>query len=64
MLGFRLANVNAALEEGAVFNADAGGADVAGERTLGADIDAVRGRDVAVHLAHIDSQTFLNDHFD
>src|SRR5208282_63855 len=39
-----LADVDSALEEGAVFNRDAGRDDVAGERSVAANVDAVAGR--------------------
>lgn len=50
-LGFGLADVDAAFEERAVFNADAGCRHVAAQRALGADVYAVRRRHVAAHLA-------------
>src|SRR6185312_8710956 len=46
-----LANVDAAFEERAIFDADALRHDVAGERTFVADINAVAGRQVAANLA-------------
>ena len=55
-LGFvaGLADVDAALEEGAVFDGDAGGDDVAGEGAFAADVDAVGGLAVAAYLAEND----------
>ena len=55
-LGFvaGLADVDAALEEGAVFDGDAGGDDVAGERAFAADVDAVGGLAVAADFAEND----------
>jgi len=53
-LAFGLADIDAAFEECAVFNADAGGGDVAGERAFAADVDAVGGEDVAANLAEDD----------
>jgi hypothetical protein len=49
-----LADVDAALEEGAVFDGDAGGDDVAGEGTFAADVDAVGGLAVAADFAEND----------
>ena len=49
-----LADVDAALEESAVFNADAGRGHVAGEGAFRADIDAVGGGDIALELAEND----------
>src|SRR5690242_1278336 len=46
-----LANVDAALEEGAIFDADALRHDVAGERAFVADVNAVAGRQVAANFA-------------
>ncbi len=46
-----LADVDAALEEGAVFDGDASGDDVAGERTVAANVDAVAGGEVAADFA-------------
>ena len=48
------ADVDAALEEGAVLDGDAGGDDVAGERTFAADVDAVRCLAVATDFAEND----------
>ena len=47
-LGVGLADVDAALEEGTVFNADAGRGDVTGERAFCTDVDAIRGSDIAL----------------
>jgi len=52
--GFGFADVDAALEECTVFNADACRGDVAGEGAFAADIDAVGGGDVAADLAEDD----------
>ena len=49
-----LADVDAALEEGAVFDGDAGGDDVAGEGAFAADVDAIGGLAVAADLAEND----------
>ena len=49
-----LADVDAALEVGAVLDGDAGGGDVPGEGAFAADVDAVAGMDVAAHLAEHD----------
>ena len=49
-----LADVDAALEEGAVFDGDAGGDDVAGEGTFAADVDAIGGLAVAADLTEND----------
>src|SRR5579863_5517523 len=46
-----LADVNAALKEGAIFNADAGCDNVAGQRTVIADVHAVAGREVPANFA-------------
>ena len=46
-----LADVDAALEEGAVLNGDALGNDIAGQGTLVADVHPVAGHQVAAHLA-------------
>src|SRR5262249_3785709 len=51
VLDARLANVDAALEVGAVFDADALADDVAGKRAFIADVDTVAAGDVALHLA-------------
>src|SRR5271154_7160655 len=45
------ANVDATFEEGAVFDGDASGDDVAGEGTVAADIDAIAGGEIATNLA-------------
>ena len=47
-LGIGLADVDAALEECAVFNADAGRGHVAGEGAFRADVDAIGGGDIAL----------------
>jgi len=52
--GVGLADVDAAFEEGAVFDADAGRGYVAGEGAFAADVDAVLGVDVAAHFAEDD----------
>ena len=52
--GFWLADVDATLEVGAVFDADAGGSHVAAQRALGADVHAVGGSYVATHFAQDD----------
>src|SRR5208337_264520 len=49
--GIGLADVDAALEIGAIFNADAGGGHVAGEGALGANVDAVGRGDISLDLA-------------
>ena len=49
-----LADVDAALEEGAVFDGNACGDDVAGERAFAADVDAIGGLAVAADLAEND----------
>ena len=49
-----LADVDAALEEGAVFDGDAGGDDVAGEGAFAADVDAIGGLAVAADFAEDD----------
>src|SRR5205085_10112225 len=46
-----LLNVDPALEEGAIFNADALRHDVTGERALIADVHTIGGVEVAPHLA-------------
>ena len=53
-VGAGLADVDAALEEGAVFDGDAGSDDVAGEGAFGADVDAVGGLAVAADFAEDD----------
>jgi hypothetical protein len=53
-LGFSLANVDAALEESAILDADAGAGHVAGESAVGADIHAIRSRNIAADLAQDD----------
>ena len=53
-LRIRLADVDAALEERAIFNADAGRGHVAGEGAFGTDVDAISGIDVALELAEDD----------
>ena len=49
-----LADVDAALEEGAIFDGDARGDDVAGERTFAAYVDTVRCLAVAADLTEDD----------
>ena len=49
-----LADVDAALEEGAVFDGDAGGDDVAGEGAFAADVDAIGGLAVAADFTEND----------
>jgi len=44
-------DIDAALEEGPVFDGDAGGHDVTGERTVAADINPVAGSEVAAHFS-------------
>ena len=46
------ADLNASLQEGSVFNADALGDDISGQRAFAADIQAIDALDVARHLAH------------
>src|ERR1700756_3018662 len=46
-----LADVDAALEEGAIFDRDALRDHVAGQRAFAPDVDAVAGIDIAAHLA-------------
>ena len=46
------ADLNASLQEGSVFNADALGDDVSRQRTLATDIQAVNALDVAGYFAH------------
>src|SRR6185437_2483021 len=55
-----LANINAALEVSAVFDADALADHVAGKRAFVADVHAVTGSDVALHFAEDDE--FLRVH--
>src|SRR5882724_4114308 len=50
-----LADINAALEEGAIFDGDAGGHDIAGERAVTADIHTVAGGQVAAHFSENDN---------
>src|ERR1700678_1837064 len=50
----RFTDVDAALEECAVFDGDARGGYVAGERAFAADVYAVAGMHVAAHLAQHD----------
>jgi len=49
-----LADVDSALEEGAVFDRDARGDHVAGQRTVAADIDAVAGGQISANFAEDD----------
>src|SRR5581483_861623 len=51
LIGAGLADVDAALEERTIFDGDALGGYVAGERAFAADVDAIAGRDIAAHLA-------------
>src|ERR1019366_8892506 len=44
------ADVDAALEEGSIFDADAGGGDVACEDTFGTNVDAAGSQDIAREL--------------
>src|SRR5258708_27035201 len=46
-----LADVDATLEEGSVFDRNAGRHYVAGERTIAADVDSITSRQVAAHFA-------------
>jgi hypothetical protein len=50
----RFADVDAALEEGTILDGDAGGDDIAGERTFRTDVDAVGGLAVAADLTEND----------
>ena len=50
----RASDVDAALEEGAVLDADARRGHVAGQSAFGADVDPVGGGDIAAHLAQND----------
>jgi len=54
------ANVDAAFEEGAVFNGDAGCDNVAGERAVTANIDAVAGSEIATDFAEHDDFTGID----
>ncbi len=56
-LGFRLLDVDAAFEEGAVFDADARRGHITGQSALGTDVHPVTGGDVAAHLAQNDDLT-------
>src|SRR3954453_1000142 len=47
----RFLNIDTALEERSVVDGDAGGGDVAGQRGGFAELNALRGMDIAVHLA-------------
>src|SRR5208283_1629348 len=49
---FGVAHFHAALEDGAFFDADAMRDHVTREQTFAADVQPVRGVDVALHLAH------------
>ncbi len=49
-----LADVDAALEEGTVFDGDASGDDVAGQGTFAANVDAIGGLAVAANFAEND----------
>ena len=46
------AYLNASLQEGSIFNADALGDDISGQRPFAADVQAVDALDVARYLAH------------
>src|SRR5215469_8419782 len=54
------ADLNSALERGAVFHADAHGRNVSGDRTFGTHIDAIAALDVAVDFTHHDDFFGLN----
>src|SRR5580765_6252732 len=54
------ADVDAALEERAVFNRDARGHDVAGQRSVTANVDAVARGQIAAHLAEHDDLAGIN----
>src|SRR6266496_401156 len=49
-----LADIDSALEEGAIFNRDSGCHDVAGQGTVAADVHAVAGSQVALHFSEHD----------
>jgi len=53
-LSVSLADIDSALEECSVLDADAGGSDVAGQGALGADVNAIGGGNVALQLAQYD----------
>ena len=61
---FGLLDVDAALEEGAIFNADAGGSHVACQGTFGADVDAIGSGDIAADLAQNDDFTGVDGGID
>src|ERR1035438_10391931 len=50
--GLRLADIDSALEEGPILNADARRGDISSERAFRANVYAIGGRHVAVNLAH------------
>jgi hypothetical protein len=50
-LGFGRVDFDAALEMGAIFDADAGGGDVAGHRAVGLDVHAIAGVKIADDFA-------------
>jgi len=51
LLAFRLADIDTALEERAILDADTGCGNIATQRTFSTNIHAVSGRDVSTHLA-------------
>src|ERR1700691_5832915 len=51
---FGLLDVDTALEEGAIFNADAGCSHVAGQRAFGANVDTIGGSNIAADLSKHD----------
>jgi len=55
-----LADIDAALEEGAVFDGDTRRDNIAGQRTIAADIDAITRSQIAAHLAQHDDLARIN----
>ena len=59
-LGFGRFDFDAALEMGAIFDADARGGNVADDRAIGLDVDAIAGVDVADDFAKHDDFAGMN----
>ncbi len=60
LLAFRLADVDTALEERAVFNADTRSGNIATQRTFSTNIHAVSGRNISTNLAQYHDFTRRN----
>src|SRR6266567_6713802 len=55
-----LADINATFEESAVFNGNASGDDVTGQRAVAANVDAITGGEIAADLAEHNDLTGID----